>query len=95
MKQIIYVAILTVALLSFERQQSVAQGADTAAEQEVRQAIRTYRTALLQRDAAALEQIWADDYTFTNGERHTRRLSAWPISNPAQPRSTQLAKLRT
>ena len=39
MKQIIHVAIFTVALLSFGRQQSVAQGADTAAEQEVRQSI--------------------------------------------------------
>src|SRR5260370_33549198 len=67
MKHIIYVAILTVALLSFGRQQSVAQGADAAAEQQVRQTIEKYRTALLQRDAAALEQIWADDYTFTNG----------------------------
>jgi hypothetical protein len=58
MKQIIYAAILTVALLSFGRQQSVAQGADAATEQEVRQAIKKYRAALLQRDAAALEQIW-------------------------------------
>jgi len=36
MKYIICVAILTVALLSFGRQQSVAQGANAAAEQEVR-----------------------------------------------------------
>jgi ketosteroid isomerase-like protein len=71
MKQIIYVAILTVALLSFGRQQSVAQGADAAAEQEVRQAIKKYREALLRRDAAALEKIWADDYTFTNGAGET------------------------
>src|SRR5882724_1544219 len=71
MKDIIYVAILTVALLSFGRQQSVAQGADAAAEQEVRQAIKKYRTALLQRDAVTLEQIWADDYTFTNGAGET------------------------
>ena len=71
MKQIIYAAILTVALLSFGRQQSVAQGGDAAAEQEVRQAIKKYRTALLQKDAAALEQIWADDYTFTNGAGET------------------------
>ena len=71
MKHIIYVAILTVALLSFGRQQSVAQGADAAAEQEVRQAIKKYRTALLQKDAATLERIWADDYTFTNGAGET------------------------
>jgi ketosteroid isomerase-like protein len=71
MKHIIYVVILTAALLSFGRQQSAAQGADAAAEQEVRQTIEKYRTALLQRDAATLEQIWADDYTFTNGAGET------------------------
>jgi ketosteroid isomerase-like protein len=67
MKNIIHIAILTLALLSFGRQQSTAQGADAAAEQEVRQTIEKYRTALVQRDAATLEQIWANDYTFTNG----------------------------
>src|SRR5258707_9261773 len=71
MKHIVYAAILTVALLSLGRQQSVAQGGDAAAEQEVRQAIKKYRAALLQKDAAALEQIWADDYTFTNGAGET------------------------
>jgi len=71
MKHVIYAAILTVTLLSFGRQQSVAQGADAAAEQEVRQAIKKYRTALLQHDAATLEKIWADDYTFTNGAGET------------------------
>ena len=71
MKHIIYVAILTGALLSFGRQQSMAQGANAAAEQEVRQTIEKYRTALVQRDAATLEQIWADDYTFTNGAGET------------------------
>ena len=45
MKHIVYAAILTVALLSFGRQQSVAQGADAAPEQEVRQTIEKYRTA--------------------------------------------------
>ena len=71
MKHTIYVAILTTALLSFGRQQSIAQGADAAAEREVRQTIKKYRTALLQRDTATLEQIWADDYTFTNGAGKT------------------------
>jgi len=71
MKHIIYAAILTVALVLFGRQQSVAQGANAAAEQEVRQTIEKYRTALLQKDAATLERIWADDYTFTNGAGET------------------------
>ena len=71
MKYLIHAAILTVALLSFGRQQSVAQGAAAAAEQEVRRTIEKYRTALLQKDAATLERIWADDYTFTNGAGET------------------------
>src|SRR5436305_12992638 len=37
-----------------------------AAEQEVRAAIEQYRTALMKRDTAALERIWADDYTVIN-----------------------------
>src|SRR6266516_993216 len=67
MKYLIHAAILTVALLSVGRPESVAQGADTATEQEVSQTIEKYRHALLQKDAATLERIWADDYTFTNG----------------------------
>jgi ketosteroid isomerase-like protein len=43
-----------------------AQG-DSATEKEVRDALEKYRTALTQRDAAALKQIWADNYTFING----------------------------
>jgi ketosteroid isomerase-like protein len=31
------------------------------------QAVDKYRSAILKRDTAALEQIWADDYTFVNG----------------------------
>ena len=40
---------------------------DSATEQEVRNALEKYRMALTQRDAAALKQIWADNYTFING----------------------------
>ena len=36
-------------------------------EREVNDAQEKYRTALTNRDAAALKQIWADDYTFING----------------------------
>jgi ketosteroid isomerase-like protein len=40
---------------------------DSATEKEVRDALEKYRTALTQHDAAALKQIWADNYTFING----------------------------
>ena len=40
---------------------------ESATEKEVRDALEKYRTALTQHDAAALKQIWADNYTFING----------------------------
>jgi ketosteroid isomerase-like protein len=70
---------ITIALLSFAFGQSATQqeSQDNKSEQEVRQMIEKYRTALLKRDASALEKIWADDYVFvtaagdvlTKGER--------------------------
>ena len=56
------------ALLSFAFGQSGsrANSENSTNEQEVRQAIEKYRTALLKRDTAALEKIWADDYIFVN-----------------------------
>ena len=96
MKHIIYLTALTVALLICQGQQSAVLGAESATEQEVRQALEKYRTALVNRDAATLEQIWTDDYTFTNGGgRQFRKLSAWPTSNPAQLRSILSTWTRT
>lgn len=62
-----YVAINT-ALFSFAFGQSPSaqQPANGTSEQEVRQMIEKYRTAILQRDIATLEKIWADDYVFVN-----------------------------
>jgi ketosteroid isomerase-like protein len=56
------------ALLSFAFGQAATQAdsENSKSEQEVRQAIEKYRTALLRRDTAALEKIWADDYIFVN-----------------------------
>lgn len=69
MKPTFVFAVLGLAMLSLAAPQSFAQEAspDSGTEQEVLQAIEKYRSALLQRDTAALEQIWADDYTFVNG----------------------------
>jgi ketosteroid isomerase-like protein len=55
-------------LLSFAFAQSApGQNAENSnSEKEVREMIEKYRTALLQRDIAALEKIWADDYVFVN-----------------------------
>jgi ketosteroid isomerase-like protein len=59
---------ITMALLSFAFGQSATKQAsqNNKSEQEVRQAIEKYRTALLHRDIPALERIWADDYVFVN-----------------------------
>ena len=48
--------------------------AAASAEAEVRQAIRDYDEALRRADVAAVEKVWASEYTFVNprGERVTR-----------------------
>jgi ketosteroid isomerase-like protein len=68
MKRCISYLALSMALLSFAFGQSATQpdSENSKSEQEVRQAIEKYRTALLQRDIVALEKIWADDYVFVN-----------------------------
>jgi ketosteroid isomerase-like protein len=66
MKRCIPHFAVTIVLLSFAFGQSVPQqeSQNSKSEQEVRQMIEKYRTALLKRDASALEKIWADDYVF-------------------------------
>jgi ketosteroid isomerase-like protein len=59
---------ISMALLPFAFAQAAIpeESANRDGEQEVRQMIEKYRTALLQRDIPALERIWADDYVFVN-----------------------------
>ena len=68
MKRFISHLAINIALLSFAFGQSPTsqQPANSTSEQEVRQMIEKYRTAILQRDIATLEKIWADDYVFVN-----------------------------
>jgi ketosteroid isomerase-like protein len=68
MKRFISYLAVNIALLSFAFGQSSTsqQPANSTSEQEVRQMIEKYRAAILQRDIAALEKIWADDYVFVN-----------------------------
>ena len=68
MKHYIPHLAVTITLLSFAFGQSASQhdSQDGKGEQEVRQMIEKYRSALLQRDIPALEKIWADDYVFVN-----------------------------
>jgi ketosteroid isomerase-like protein len=66
MKRIILYVAITVALLSPVFGQVQQESTNSTAEQEVRQMIEKYRTALLQRDIPTLEKIWADDYVFVN-----------------------------
>jgi ketosteroid isomerase-like protein len=55
---------MTLLVLGFT--QSTPQQDAATSEKEVRDLIEKYRTALLQRDIAALEKIWADNYIFVN-----------------------------
>jgi ketosteroid isomerase-like protein len=68
MKHFISHLAINIALLSFAFGQSptAQRPANSTAEQEIRQMIEKYRTAILQRDIATLEKIWADDYVFVN-----------------------------
>jgi len=73
---IAYVAIMMAVLLFAYGQSPTAQRpTNSTSEQEVRQMINRYRTAILQRDIAVLEKIWADDYVFVNaaGDVLTKR----------------------
>lgn len=66
MKLIIPYVIVTAALLPFTSGQAEQESTNNNSEQEVRQMIEKYRTALLRRDIPTLEKIWADDYVFVN-----------------------------
>jgi ketosteroid isomerase-like protein len=66
MKHPLVVSLISLAVASFGFAQTPAPADNKAAEQEVRAAIEQYRTALMKGDTAALERIWADDYTFIN-----------------------------
>jgi len=63
MKPITLYIALTVTCISFAFGEDQRETTD---EQEVRQMIQKYRSALLQRDIPMLEKIWADDYVFVN-----------------------------
>ena len=68
MKRFMSHLVINAVLLSFALGQSSTsqQPANSTSEQEVRQMMEKYRTAILQRDIATLEKIWADDYVFVN-----------------------------
>lgn len=66
MKPIIPCVAMTIVLLSFAFGQSEQESTDKKSEQEIRQLIQKYHTALLQRDIPILEKIWADDYVLVN-----------------------------
>ncbi len=64
---IAYLAIAIALLASAFGQSANQQDSEKSnSEKEVREAIENYKTALLRRDVAALEKIWADDYVFVS-----------------------------
>ena len=68
MKRLVLAALISFIALPLALSQTPSSTDNKTAEQEVRAAIEQYRSALTKRDAAALEKIWADDYTFINGK---------------------------
>jgi ketosteroid isomerase-like protein len=66
MKHLFLVSVVSLTAVSFAFGQTPTSGDKTSAEQEVKQMSDQYTAALTKRDTAALERIWADDYTFIN-----------------------------
>jgi ketosteroid isomerase-like protein len=66
MKHLLVVSLISLAATPFAFAQTPTAADTKSAEQEVRQMIEQYKTALTKKDTAALERIWADDYTFIN-----------------------------
>ena len=66
MKPLLLAALISFVALPLALSQTRSSTDNNTAEQEVRAVIEQYRTALTKGDTAALERIWADDYTFIN-----------------------------
>jgi uncharacterized protein (TIGR02246 family) len=66
MKPLLLAALISFVALPLALSQTPSSTDNNTAEQEVRAVIEQYRTALTKGDTAALERIWADDYTFIN-----------------------------
>jgi ketosteroid isomerase-like protein len=66
MKHLLLASLISFVALPLALSQAPSSTDTKTAEQEVKQMIEQYRTALTKKDTAALERIWADDYTFIN-----------------------------
>jgi ketosteroid isomerase-like protein len=66
MKPLLLAALISFVALPLAFSQTPSSADNKTADQEVRAAIEQYRNALTKKDTAALERIWADDYTFIN-----------------------------
>jgi ketosteroid isomerase-like protein len=66
MKHFFLVGLVGLAPVSFALGQTPTSSDAKSAEQEVKQMMDQYTAALTKRDTAALERIWAGDYTFVN-----------------------------
>jgi ketosteroid isomerase-like protein len=66
MKPLLLAGLISFVALPLALSQTPSSAENKTAEQEVRQMIEQYREALTKKDTAALERIWADDYTFIN-----------------------------
>ena len=71
MRRILCTVVLVCAALTLAAEPMEAKKSSPAATADVRQTLkdrfREYTEALMNRDLAALDKIWAESYTFTNG----------------------------
>jgi len=66
MRHLALVSVVSLIAVSFALAQTRTSSDKTSAEKAVKQMMDQYIAALTKRDIAALERIWADDYTFIN-----------------------------
>ena len=66
MRQLLLLATLSCVLLSVALGQEAAKEPGRSGPPALADRFRAYREAFAKRDVATLDDIWADDYTFTN-----------------------------
>ena len=90
MRKLVSLATLSCVLLSVALAQEAAKEPVRSGPPALADRFRAYREAIAKRDLTTLDDIWADDYTFTNphGTFLTKR-SASRTPSPVTPRSSR------
>ena len=97
MRKLVSLATLSCVLLSVALAQEAAKEPVRSGPPALADRFRAYREAIAKRDLTTLDDIWADDYTFTNRTGiSSPRSSASRTSGLLTPRSSRSgARIRT